>query len=114
MASEEVISCPNTPNELESVTDEDETLVSHEDETVASHEDDTVASSHEDGPSHKDEQREEKADEEWENISEKEVREACIEGDDVVASKSTETDSDELLVSSSSKTRVHSLVLTIH
>jgi hypothetical protein len=93
--------------------DEDETLVSIEegqgedqaDETVVIHKTGTEASLEE-------AQREEPADEEWENISEKEVREACVENDDVMANKSTETEMDELLVSGSSKTRVHSLLLT--
>lgn len=121
VAPDEIISCPSTPNELESVADEeepededeDETLVSLEDEqgeeqagkTLVTDKTETVASPEE-------EQREEPADEEWENISEKEVREACAENDDVVANKSTETEMDELLVSGSSKTRMHSLLLT--
>lgn len=123
MASDEVISCPNTPNEMESVADEDETLVSHEDETVSSHEDETVVShddetvashegevtySYKNVVSQEDEQRQEQMeqeeqadDEEWENISEKEVREACMASDEMVANKTTdETEADELLVSS--------------
>lgn len=116
VAPDEVISCPSTPNELESVADkeehededEDETLVSIEggqgeyqaDETVVIHKNGTVSSLEE-------EQREEPADEEWENISEKEVREACVENDDVVANKSTETEIDELLPKAVRDTLAH-------
>lgn len=78
MASDDVISCPNTPDESETVADEDEaeTLVAHEDE-----------------------QQEEHDDEEWETISKKDAHEACSEKEDALASKSTETEADELLVS---------------
>ncbi|ROV93946.1 hypothetical protein VSDG_06271 [Cytospora chrysosperma] len=96
VAPDEIISCPSTPNELES----DEQGEEQADETLVTDKTETVASPEED-------QREEPADEEWENISEKEVREACAENDDVVANKSTETEMDELLPKAVRDTLAH-------
>ncbi|KUI55428.1 hypothetical protein VP1G_02794 [Cytospora mali] len=87
VASDEVGTRPDSTHEVESIADEDETLVANEDEDDAEDEDKT-----------KDKQQEDADDDQgWYNISEKEVHEACNENDNAVARRSTETETDEQL-----------------
>ncbi|KUI72848.1 hypothetical protein VM1G_08297 [Cytospora mali] len=86
VASDEIITRPDSTHEVESIADEDETLVANEDEDDA-----------EDVDKPKDKQQEDGDDEGWYHISEKEVHEACNEKDNAVASRSTETEADEQL-----------------
>ena len=114
MASDENLTRSSTPAGVQSIADEDETVVAHEEEQHEERDRQGRGDEGREGEECDGERQscEERDSEEWENISEKEAREACAE-EAVVADKSSGTQADSLLVSGSTTRLQIQLVLTI-